>query len=79
MSIDTPVELTDEEIETVWAGRSDPPVRAQDATDATDSGDGDATDTGDGDATDSGDGDATDSGDADGADADGADADGQDA
>lgn len=71
MSIDTPVELTDEEIETVWAGRTDPPVRAQDATDATDSGDGDATDTGDGDATDTGD--------ADGADADGADADGQDA
>lgn len=76
MSIDTPVELTDEEIETVWAGRTDPPVRAQDTTDATDSGDGDATDTGDGDATDTGDADGAD---ADGADADGADADGQDA
>lgn len=74
MSIDTPVGLTDEDIETVWPGAASP-VRLTDGRDAdgTDSGDGDATDSGDGDTTDGGDSDA------DGADADGADADGQDA
>ena len=69
MTTETPLHLTDDDIETelrrgVVTASADP----QDA-DGTDGGDADGTDGGDGDSTDVTDGDSTDGGDADGTDA----------